>query len=314
MNKIPLIFMGSPAVAVTILQSLLDADYEITAVVTQPDKPAGRGQKLSPPPVKVFAEEKGLKVLQPTKIKTPEFFEEIKKYPAKALIVAAYGKILPQEILELTPHPLNVHFSLLPKYRGASCVAQAILNGDAKTGVTIMKVVEKLDAGPILKQISTPIEANETTGLLETRLAKMGANLLLTVLSEIENEKIQYEEQDETKMTYAPLIKKEEAKIDWQNSAEKIYNQVRALNPWPIAYTFVDGKRIKIYAGHVTGNEPSTQPGEIGKITNEGIQITCGQKGFLITEIQLEGKNRMPASEARKGYPNLFTSGKILGK
>jgi len=309
MNKIPLIFMGSPSVAVTILQRLLDAHYEITAVVTQPDKPAGRGQKLSPPPVKIFAEEKGLKVLQPVKIKTPEFLEEIKKYPAQALIVAAYGKILPREILELTPHPLNVHFSLLPKYRGASCVAQAILNGDVQTGVTIMKVVEKLDAGPILAQEKLSIQENDTTGFLEEELAKRGGKLLIETLQNLE--KISPREQKDAETSYAPLIKKENAHINWEKTAKEIHNQIRAYNPWPIAYSFIDKQRLKIYSSRVIEENISTdRHGTLRSLSP--LVIACGSGNIELLEVQAEGKKRMQAADFISGSQGKLKTGILL--
>lgn len=312
MSKIPVIFMGSPQVAVTILESLLQAGFEVKAVVTQPDKPSGRGQKLNPPPVKVFAEQQALKVLQPLKVKTPEFVNELKQFEAQALIVAAYGRILSQEILDLTPLPLNVHFSLLPKYRGASCVASAILNNEAYTGVTIMKVVEALDAGPILAQEKLKIEDEDSTGSLEAKLAQMGGKLLVDTLKNIQTLKAQ--EQDPSQASYAPLIKKDEALIDWNKPANFILSQIRAFTPWPIAFTFIEGKRLKIFSGKICAGEPNTSPGEMSKIDSQGVLITCGQDALLITEVQIEGKNKMSVNEMRKGYPNLFVAGKFLGK
>ncbi len=311
MNKIPLIFMGSPAVAVTILKALLEANYEISAVVTQPDKPAGRGQKLTPPPVKIFAQEKGLKILQPTKVKTPEFIEELKQYPAKALIVAAYGRILSQEIIDLTPYPLNVHFSLLPKYRGASCVAQAILNGDTKTGVTIMKIVEALDAGPIFAQEKLLIQDNDNTGFVEEALAQKGGVLLVKTLQNLE--KLHPQEQKAEEASYAPLIKKENAQIQWNKTASEIHNQIRAFNPWPIAYTFIDNQRLKIYSSAIKASEKlSEKPGTVIKIDSHGIEVVCGKGSLEIIELQAEGKKRMSALDFMQGWKEKLTPGKVF--
>lgn len=311
MNKIPVIFMGSPQVAVTILEALLQAGYEVRAVVTQPDKPAGRGQNLSPPPVKVFAEQHKLQILQPLKVKTPEFVEELKKFGAQALIVAAYGRILSQEILDLTPHPLNVHFSLLPKYRGASCVASALLNDEAETGVTIMKVVEALDAGPILSQEKIQIQDEDSTGSLEEKLARIGGKLLVKTLEQIET--LTPQAQDESASTYAPLLKKEGAMIDWKQSARKIFKQIQAFKPWPVAFTLIDKQRLKIYSAEVL--DDSSTPLEAGRISNlsdAGIEVACAFGRILIKEVQAEGKNRMKAGDYLKGSGRNLKIGQSL--
>ena len=316
MSKLPLIFMGSPQAAVTILEALLQGGYDIRAVVTQPDKAAGRGQKLTPPPVKLFAESHKLKVLQPLKVKTPEFVEELKSLGAKVLIVVAYGRILSQEILDLTPHPLNVHFSLLPKYRGASCIASALLNDEKETGVTIMKVVEELDAGPIIAQQSLAITDEDNTGVLETKLAQTGGKLLLKVLDQIEN--MQAHEQNPKEANYAPLLKKEEALIDWSKPARFIFNQIRAYNPWPIAYTYIDKNRFKIYGGKVPLTPTLSLkgrggPGTIIALNNSGIEVICGEESILITEVQPEGKNKMSAKDFLNGIGRNLKMGQTFG-
>ncbi len=311
MSKIPVIFMGSPQVAVTILEALLQAGYEVRAVITQPDKPAGRGQNLSPPPVKVFAEKHQLQVLQPLKVKTPEFVEELKKFGAQALIVAAYGRILSQEILDVTPHPLNVHFSLLPKYRGASCVASALLNDEMETGVTVMKVVEALDAGPILSQEKIQIHDEDTTGSLEEKLAQLGGKLLVKTLEQIES--LTPQNQEESQTSYAPLLKKENALINWAQSSRKIFKQIQAFNPWPVAFTRVDKQRLKIYLAEVL--EDSSLPVEAGRILNlsdAGIEVACSPGRILIKEVQAEGKNRMKAGDYLKGSGRNLTVGQFL--
>ncbi len=316
MAKLPLIFMGSPGVAVTILEILLQAGHEIRAVISPPDKPAGRGQKLTSPPVKIFAEKNNLKVLQPRGVKTHEFVKELESLGAKALIIAAYGKILSQEILDLTPYPLNVHFSLLPKYRGASCVASALLNDEAETGVTIMKVVEELDAGPILSQRSLKILEEDTTGSLEEKLAPMGGNLLLETLEGLQYGKITAQEQDAKKASYAPLLKKEDGQIDWHKPARFIFNQIRAFNPWPIAHTFIDKKRLKIYGAQAltSGAHRAPQnPGTLLAFHKAGIEVACGEGKILITEIQGEGKNKMKAVDFLKGSGQDLQIGKRLG-
>src|SRR4030095_11654669 len=210
MSAIPLLFMGSPDTAVTVLKALLDAGHDVRAVVTQPDKPAGRGKQLTPPPVKIFAESQGIKVLQPTQLKEPSFENDVRRFEPKAVAVAAYGRLIPKTVLDLPPWGcLNVHFSLLPKYRGASCVAAAILNGEKETGVTIMKIVEKLDAGPIFLQEKTEIGPEETTEELERRLSVTGARLLLEALERLDAGTLGSREQDESQMIYAPLLQKD---------------------------------------------------------------------------------------------------------
>lgn len=317
MTPIPLIFMGSPQVAVTILEALIQAGHEICAVVTQTDKAAGRGQKLTPPPVKIFAEKNHLKILQAHKIKAPEFVEELKSFGAKALIVAAYGKILSQEILDLTPHPLNVHFSLLPKYRGASCVASALLNDEKETGVTIMRIVKELDAGPILSQEKLSIGEEDNTESLESKLASLGGKLLIKTLEQIET--IQPREQNAVEASYAPLLKKEEARINWSKSARFIFNQIRAYNPWPLAYTLIDNKRLKIYGGKVGAirESPLQSPGTITNLSDEDIEVACGigangRSPLLITEVQPEGKNKMSAKDFLNGMGRTLKVGQIL--
>ncbi len=317
MSRAPLLFMGSPEVAVIVLRALLEAGYLIPAVITQPDKPAGRGQKLTPPPVKVYAESKGIQVLQPTQLRDPLFLEQLKSYQPQTIVVAAYGRIIPNEILEFPSLGcVNVHFSLLPKYRGASCVVSAILNGDKEIGVTVMKVVQKLDAGPILGQSKIPLLSTETTGEVESKLAHLGGELLIQTLQALEQNSIKAIEQDEALVTYAPLLKKEEAKIDWSLSAEKINRLIHAMNPWPIGYTFVDKKRLKVYDGCEKSDwsdksDRSDRPGTILQISKEGIEVACGIGTLLLKEVQLEGKKRMQAYELSQGERSL-QPGKVL--
>lgn len=308
MPKLPIIFMGSPAVAVTLLEALLQAGHEIRAVVTQPDKPSGRGQKLSPPPVKAFAEARGLEVLQPLKVKTPEFAEALRRYDAQVLVVAAYGRILSQEILDVTPHPLNVHFSLLPKYRGASCVASALLNDEKETGVTIMRVVEALDAGPILSQEALEIHDEDSTGSLEAKLAAMGAKLLVKTLEGLDS--LPGKPQEEALATYAPLLKKEDGLIDWSLSARRIFNQIRAFQPWPVAHTRIDNQRLRIYGAKMS--DAAGLAGTICSLSDSGIEVACGQGSLLLTEIQPEGKNRMSAKDYLNGLGRNLKAGQKL--
>ncbi|MBF0492112.1 MAG: methionyl-tRNA formyltransferase [Deltaproteobacteria bacterium] len=318
--KPSLLFMGSPELAVTHLNALLQAGFPIVGVVTQPDKPAGRGQKLTPPPVKVYAQEKGLLIFQPERPKSPEFVDEIKKLNPDFMIVVAYGRILSEALIRLPKLAcLNVHFSLLPKYRGASCVLSAIRNGETETGVTVMQVVEKLDAGPIYLQEKVEIAANETTGELQQRLAQKGALLLLQSLDGIATGKLQVREQDESQASFAPLIAKEEGKIDWTKSAQEIHNHIRAMNPWPVAFTAFEGKKIKIYESINFSNAPqpplTLRGGEVGKILKvsaQGLEVACGSGSILLTSVQPESKKRMSAQDFFDGYQSWISAGKVF--
>jgi methionyl-tRNA formyltransferase len=291
------VFFGSPSTALPALNSLLSSGYEIKLVVTQPDKPAGRGKKLTPPAVKIFAENHGLPVIQPEKIRKDErTLELIKEANPDVIIVVAYGQIIPASIIYLPPYKsLNIHFSLLPKYRGAAPVQWAILNGEMFTGVTIFQLNEKMDEGPILTQQQTPILPRENAHELETRLAYLGAKLLINTLNELQ--KIELKPQDNSRATYAPKLTKEQGEINWEEPADIIDRKVRAFFPWPGAFTFLDNQRIEILFGQrVPGIIPSARPGEIVQIDKSGIYICCGQKSlFLLEKIKPEGKKEMSA-------------------
>ena len=305
--------MGSPDTAVTILKALLDAGHDIRAVITQPDKPAGRGKQLTPPPVKIFAEARGVKVLQPSRLKEPPFEEAVRRFEPKAIAVAAYGRLIPNTILQLPPWGcLNVHFSLLPKYRGASCVAASLLNGDKETGVTIMKIVETLDAGPIYLQEKTEIGPEETTEDLEKRLAVSGARLLLEALERLDVGTLTPRDQDDSQMTYAPLLKKEDGLIDWNRSPQAVHDHIRAMVPWPVAFTHIDKTRIKIYRSRIVEGEAASReakPGTVLHADPEGIEVACKDGRVKITELQPESKRRMVAADFIHGHAKLLKIG-----
>ncbi|HEK86313.1 MAG: methionyl-tRNA formyltransferase [Candidatus Saccharicenans sp.] len=289
------VFFGSPAIALPALNSLLNAGHEIKLVITQPDKPAGRGRKFTPPPVKVFAENHGLPCLQPEKIRKDEkTLELIKSANPEVNIVVAYGQIIPASIIYLPPYKsLNLHFSLLPKYRGAAPVQWAILKGENLTGVTIFQLNEKMDEGPILTQVETPILPRENAYELEIRLSHLGAKLLIDTLNNLD--RLIPKEQEHSQATYAPKLTKEQGKINWQESAELIDRQVRAFFPWPGAFTYLGNQRLEILVGQaIPGLMPSTRPGEIIQIDKSGIYVGCGQNGvYLIEKIKPEGKKEM---------------------
>ncbi|MCR4410545.1 MAG: methionyl-tRNA formyltransferase [Candidatus Saccharicenans sp.] len=291
------VFFGSPPTALPTLNGLLAAGHEIKLIITQPDKPAGRGKKLTPPAVKVFAQDHGLPFLQPERIRKDEkVLEAIREANPDINIVVAYGQIIPASIIYLPPlKSLNIHFSLLPKYRGAAPVQWAILNGERFTGVTIFQLTEKMDEGPILAQEVVPILPRENAHELETRMSHIGAQLLIRTLEKID--KVQLKEQDHSLATYAPKLTKDQGLIDWQEPAEAIDRKVRAFYGWPGAFTFLNGQRLEIISGQFTqGLMPAARPGEVVQLDKSGIYVCCGQKTFyLIEKVKPEGKKEMSA-------------------
>jgi len=292
-----IVFFGSPTSALPALNKILDAGNYINLIITQPDRPSGRGKKLIISPVKKFAFDRDIPIYQPEKIrKDPIIVEKIKAASPDLIIVVAYGQIIPSSIIYLPKYDsINVHFSLLPKYKGASPVHWAILNGDKKTGITIFKLNEKVDDGDILAQEEVDIFPYESTVDLEARLALIGAELLLKTITRID--KIKPRKQDHSLSTYAPLLKKEDGKINWEKDSAYIERQVKAFNPWPSTYTFLEEKRIKILQGKSSDKKASLgSPGEILKINKEGLEICCGDRNsFLIEILQPENKKEMNA-------------------
>ena len=299
--------MGTPEFAVPSLAQLLSGGHDIAAVFTQPDKPAGRGRHLHEPPVKTFALERGIRVHQPAKIKSNDevraIFESISP---DACVVVAYGKILPAWML---PIPrlgcINVHASLLPKYRGAAPINWALANGERETGVTIMQMDVGMDTGPMLTQRSIPIGDDETAPQLSVRLAQLGAELLSETLSRVERGEIAPLTQNDSEATYAPMLKREDGLIDWRMSAKEIANRVRAFQPWPGTYTFRGG-RLTIWRAHELSvhqdTDSSAEPGTILNIDESGITVVCsGLSALLIHEVQVESKRRVSAREFANG-------------
>jgi methionyl-tRNA formyltransferase len=308
-----IVFFGSPSPALPALNALLSAGHEIKLVITQPDRPAGRGKKLTPPPVKVFAESHGLPCYQPEKIRKDEkALELIKTADPEINVVVAYGQIIPASIIYLPPHKsLNIHFSLLPKYRGAAPVQWAILNGERFTGVTIMQLNEKMDEGPILTQEMVEILPRENAQELETRLSHVGAQLLVKTLENLT--RIELKEQDHSRATYAPKLTKDQGLIDWSEPAEIIDRKVRAFFSWPGAFTFIAGQRLEIIIGRVVqGLMPKARPGEVVQVDKPGIYVCCGQNSlYLIEKVKPEGKKEMPAHAFSLG--GRVRVGSILG-
>lgn len=297
-----IVFMGTPDFAVPCLDSLINAGHEICAVFSQPDKPVGRKQILTAPPVKARALELGIDVYQPSSLKNDDTaYNIIKELNPDVCVVVAYGKILPSNILYATKYGcINVHASLLPKYRGASPVQWAIVCGEKKSGVSTMLLNEGMDTGDILLQSETEIGENETAEELFDRLSEMGAKLIVKTLEQLENSMITPIKQDEKKATYAPIIKKEDALIDFNKTAYEICCLIRGLHFWPVAYTMVEGKRLKIFSA----NEIKAEKGESGEILSQekSIVVKCGGNSAIeINEIQLEGSKRMMTADFLNG-------------
>lgn len=289
-----IIFMGTPDFAVASLQALLASDHRVVAVVTQPDKKKGRGKKLSPPPAKEAALEAGIPVLQPHKIKTDEFLSELAGFHADLFVVAAYGRILPKTILDLPPLGcINVHGSLLPRHRGAAPIQWAVIEGDSTTGVTIMQMDEGMDTGNILLTAAIDMEEDETAGSLFTKLSGLGAETLITALNMLQNDEITPVVQDHALATKAPPLKKEMGRIDWNQPALQLHRLIRGLDPWPSAYTFLNGGRYRLFSPKVVHKQVDAPAGTILLSDREGILVATGLNALLIRELQPEGKKRL---------------------
>lgn len=294
--------MGTPETAAFSLEELLKGPDPVAGVVTQPDRPVGRGQKTAPSPVRRVAESHDIPVLTPEKMRDPVFLNSLRSWAPSLIVVVAYGRILPRAILELAPHGcLNVHYSLLPKYRGAAPVAWVIINGEQKSGVTTMKLVEKMDAGPILLQEEVPLEPNETSASLRARLAPLGARLLMETIRRLKEGSVAAKVQNEEEATFAPMLKKEDGNIDWNLAAIAIERRIRGLYPWPTAYTILKGKLLKIYRAAVVSEAEKGNPGEILRADRGGLWVATGEGILSLEEVQLENKKRLPTTEFLKG-------------
>ncbi len=302
--------MGTPAFAVPSLVALVETGYDVTSVFTQPDRPVGRGRKLTPPPVKQAAVELGLEVYQPESAKTDEAYEYLKEKNPDVIVVVGYGQIISQRVIDLPRYGcVNVHSSLLPHLRGAAPINWAVVRGDTLTGVTTMRIVKKLDAGDILAVRETPIGADEHAPELAERLATMGAELLLATLEGLVAGTITPVPQDHEASTYAPMMKREDGLIDWDSSAQVIYNRVRGFDPWPGSYTYFRGKRLHIRQARVV--EGLAEPGGMLIGGNE-LKIGCGEEMLQVLEVQPEGKRVMSAVAFVNGYRP--KTGEILGE
>lgn len=297
-----IIFMGTPDFAVGTLRSLAEAGHEITLVVSQPDKPKGRGHAMVPTPVKAVAEELGIPVFQPVKIR--EAKDVLEKTDADVCVVAAFGQIIPASILHMKKYGcINVHASLLPKYRGAAPIQWAVIDGEKESGVTIMQMDEGLDTGDMLAKAIVPLDEKETGGSLFDKLSEAGGRLCVETLAKLEKGEITPEKQGESPTAYASMLDKKMGNIDWNKSAVVIERLVRGLNPWPSAYTHLDGKTLKIWACDVLPQSASKgESGEILEVTKDAIHVQTGDGILVLREIQLAGKARMDAGAFLRGY------------
>ncbi|NTV14301.1 MAG: methionyl-tRNA formyltransferase [Desulfobulbaceae bacterium] len=307
-----IIFMGTPEFAVPSLQALLAGPDRVVAVVTQPDRPRGRGRKLTPPPVKTLAQSAGIPVLQPASVRTPEFLAELKGYAPDLIAVTAFGRILPGPLLHLPPHgTLNVHGSLLPRYRGAAPIQWAILNGDQTTGVTIMQMDEGLDTGAMLLSQSLAITPEDTAASLAVRMAALGGELLCQALVKLHRGELSAIPQNDDQATAAPPLSKEQGLVDWTLPAEVLGCRVRGLDPWPTAFTFLHGLRLRLFAPLVLAGDSLEPPGAILRADQRGLLVATGRNQLLLKEIQLEGGKRLTLETFLRGRE--LPVGTVLG-
>jgi methionyl-tRNA formyltransferase len=299
-----IVFFGTPAFAIPTLKSLLQGPDELAAVVTQPDREKGRGRKVIPSPVKELALQHGITLFQPGRVKEEAFQEKLKALQPELIVVVAYGQILPKSILIIPQYgAVNIHASLLPQYRGAAPIVWSILKGEKLTGVTTMFLDEGMDTGDILLQREIPIEDDDTAETLLRRLALAGAELFTETLEKMKAGKINPIPQDHSRATYAPPLKKEDGRIDWRKEAKEIDLQVRAFDPWPGAFTELDGQLLKICRGDVRKGRPAGKAGTVIWVGSDFIEVETGNDSFLIKEVQLEGKRRMSVRDFLAGHP-----------
>ncbi|MBQ9442774.1 MAG: methionyl-tRNA formyltransferase [Lachnospiraceae bacterium] len=297
-----IIFMGTPDFAVHTLRALYEAGHEIVLVVTQPDKPKGRGGRVQMSDVKQYALSCGLEVFQPVRLKDEDSIRRLKETACDLMVVAAFGQILPKEVLMMPPHGcINVHASLLPRLRGASPIQTSILEGDKETGVTIQQMGEGLDTGDILMQRSIPISDQDTGGSLFDRLAQEGALLVAECVEAISRGEIHPVPQDESLATYAKKIDKSMGHIDWNKSAKETELLIRALDPWPSAFSYLNGRMVKIWKAE-TGEDCKAAPGSVVEVSKDSVTVACGSGSLIIKEMQLEGKKRMPVHDLLLGF------------
>jgi methionyl-tRNA formyltransferase len=298
-----IVFMGTPEFALPTLKKIHNSSHCILSVITQPDRPKGRGQKQVDSPIKKFALENNLPVLQPATVNTQEFIASLLKNRPDYIIVVAFGQILSEAFLKIPKQfCINLHSSLLPKYRGAAPINRVILNGDTRSGVTTMIMDKGMDTGDILLVDETPIEQNDDAQSLHDKLSEQGAELVLETLSRLQKNDLLPTSQNSDLASYAPKLKKEESLIDWEIDAENIFNKIRGLSPWPGTHTLYNGKRLAILKGEIVPGESSDRPGHVIRITDTGIEVGTGKNRLKITELKPEGKKAMPVKSFLSGY------------
>ncbi|WP_281975594.1 methionyl-tRNA formyltransferase [Halobacillus litoralis] len=307
-------FMGTPDFAVPVLDRIIEQGYEVVLVITQPDRPKGRKKVMTPPPVKVAADNHGIPVFQPEKIK--DEYEEVLKYEPDLIVTAAFGQILPEALLQEPEHGcINVHASLLPEFRGGAPIHYSILQGKKETGVTIMYMVKRLDAGDMLAKVPVPIEDDDHVGTLHDKLSTAGADLLASVLPDLLAGRVTPEEQDESKVTFASNIKREQELIDWSKDQQTVYNHVRGLHPWPVAYSFWSGKPVKIWWAEKVDGKYEDEPGTVVSLEEDGFLVTTGDsKALKVVSLQPSGKKKMDGHAFINGAGQSLQVGDRLGE
>jgi methionyl-tRNA formyltransferase len=304
-----LIYLGTPAFAVPTLERIVEAGHEVIEVVTQPDRPRGRGKQLGASPVKERTLRLGLTVYQPERVRRPESVEHLRALKAEAMVIVGYGQIIPQSIIDLAPKGIiNVHGSLLPKYRGAAPIQRAIVNGETRTGVTTMRIDAGLDTGDTLLKAETEIAPDETASELGDRLARMGAELLIETLAKLDG--IVPEKQDPRQATYAPILRKEDGGIDWTRAGAEVHNRVRGLQPWPGAFTVFRGQAMHVWKSRLVGRTGTGSPGRIAQV--RPLLVECGGGSLELVEVQLEGRKRMSAADFGNGQR--VSENEVLGE
>jgi len=299
-SQLRTVFMGTPEFACATLEGLLAAGVDLVGVFTQPDRPSGRGNKLTPPPVKRLAEQHGIPVYQPQRLRRPEAVEQLRQLEPDLVVVVAYGQILPREVLEIPRYGcINVHASLLPRYRGAAPINKAIVDGERETGITTMLMDEGLDTGDMLVKRSLDIGPDETAGELHDRLAELGRETLEETLRLLCAETLVAQKQDDALSCYAPMLKKSDGQIDWSRPARDLHNQVRGLSPWPGAFTSLNGEVLKVAVTRVI--EGHGVPGEVLAADGQGVVVACGRQALALGALQLPGKRMLPAGDFLRG-------------
>jgi methionyl-tRNA formyltransferase len=297
-----IVFMGTPDFAVPSLQALIEGPNQVVAVVCQPDRQRGRGKVLSPPPVKVLAEQHDIPVLQPPSVRKEPFLEQLRELASDLLVVVAYGKILPSALLQLPRlGAINVHGSLLPKYRGAAPIQWAVINGETETGITIMQLDEGMDTGDILLTVPVAIGPQETAGELFDRLARLGGQTLGPAIERLKQGQLTPQPQNHAFASPAPMLTKEMGHLDWSLPAARLHCLIRGLDPWPSAYGFIEGKRYRFFNPEIVRYKAAQPPGTLCRVDNQGLLIATGEDSLLIREIQPEGKKRMEVATCLRG-------------